>query len=342
MNTSDPQPTSSERPRGRDPLWRRAASRLALLWLLLPSACFDSEETAPDDRSTVASTIGVVTVVRAESHAPGMAPQLQLSAAFARYRGFAAADIVDFASLEDVPDWQLLELPVGHCQVVQSSENPLATFTGSSLVSANGGIENFVDFLEAGELRALGSQDVRQARFERRALPELWTTVSGVTYEAILPLSAAERPISIDGWGSQHAGSFRLEASVPPTPTLTEVGGQPVTAAYATIDWDEELEVRWETPTLPGPALGGATTPTRLTVSLEALEFDRVVAFRCACPDVGSAGLPRAGIAAFAPFARAEATVRLVIRRTAQVPFSAASIHEAMAFFVARSSVLVK
>lgn len=341
MNTSEPQPRRHG-PCGQDRVRRRATSLGRLVALLLTSACFDESDVPEGDRSNVASTIGVVTVVRAESHAPGIAPQLQLNAAFARYRGFSAADVVDFASLEDVPDWQLLELPVGHCQVVQSNASAIGTAGGRPRLGADGGIEDFVDFLEAGELRALGSQDIRQARFERRALPELWTTVSGVTYEATLPLSAAERPISIDGWGSQHAGSFRLEAVVPPTPTLTEVGGQPVTAAYATIDWDEELEVRWETAAPPDPALGVTAVPTRLTVSLEALEFDRVVAFRCACPDVGSAGLPRAGIAALAPFARGEATVRLVVRRTAQVPFAAARVHEAMAFFVARSSVLVK
>ncbi|MBT9557257.1 MAG: hypothetical protein IV100_14555 [Myxococcales bacterium] len=336
MNTSDPK-LRRRRSAGRDRPRRRTSSLLRLVALLLATACFDESDVPEGDRSNVASTIGVVTVVRAESHAPGIAPQLQLNAAFARYRGFSAADVVDFASLEDVPDWQLLELPIGHCQVVQSNASAIGTAGGRTTRSADGGIEDFVDFLEAGELRALGSQDIRQARFERRALPELWTTVSGVTYEATLPLSAAERPISIDGWGSQHAGSFRLEATVPPTPTLTEVGGQPVTAAYATIDWEEELDVRWETPVAPEGA-----APTRLTVSLEALEFDRVVAFRCACPDIGSAGLPRAGIEALAPFARGEATVRLVVRRTAQIPFAAARVHEAMAFFVARSSVLVK
>ena len=288
-------------------------------------SCGGPGDDGLEDAPLGGERFAVIAIVRSESKAPGADDEVQVTGFFARDRGFDRALILDLASLPDVPDARLLALETGRCEMreARSGQPPEADE-----------FEAFVDFLDAGEIRLdFGEHGVQSMR--RRPFAELWSSVNGVTYTASIPVELADQPLQIAGLGSPELGDFRVRRALPPVPTVRAVGHEPVTGAYASIDWADDLEVQWSAPV--AEELGA-----RLLISLEALQYDRTVALDCVVRDIGIAILPAAGVALVSQRATEDATVRLVVRRIARVPFAAAGMHQADAFFVSRNAVLLK
>ncbi len=292
---------------------------------MLALACSPIDGVQTSDHSLSTERFGVLGVVRAESLVPGAEEQIVITGVFARQRGFERSLVLDLASLPDVPDPELFALENNRCQVVDR--------TGGQAPDADE-FEAFVDLLDAGDVQ-VGFGEGGRERLRRRPFPELWAAVNGVTYEGTAPIGAADGPIALLGRGSPELGDFQVRRALPAVPTLRAVSREPVTTGYASIDWADDLDVRWSPPPTEEPDV-------RLIISLEALQYDRTVALRCVTRDTGSALLPVAGVAEVARLATRDATVRLVIRRVAHVRFAVSGLHEADAYFVSRGSVLLK
>ncbi len=287
------------------------------------ASCADHGPDGTVDEATPASRFGMLVVTRTPSPVPGGATDdLRVNAFFVRHAGFQQTQVLDLMNLTDAPDQLLLGLEVGSCQV---TERDLSS-------GIDTGMDSYVDLLDAGDVRLVLSGR-GSARLRRRAFPDLFSNVGGVTYETSGIDGATVGTLQLAGRGSRQIGQFSVSLNTVPIPVLHSVGGQPVTSNYAAIDWREPLSLQW------APS---QSTQTETYIELAALQYDRIVSLSCRASDTGLATLPRAGVEAVGELAQQDATVRLSVRRIAHQTFDATGVQDADAYYVARDSVFLK
>lgn len=305
----------------------RARLACVLVLGLLSSACAE-QAPAPLDSSTPADRFAVLSVSYAEHRIPGGAePQLVLGGFFARHHGISQREVLDILHLPDVPDAPTLGLAPPQCIIV---ERQLAA------PILKDPYESYVDLLDAGELRLEFAG--RTERLRRRNFPGLFSAVSGMTYEGSLdsPAPAGGGAMRLEGRGSHEVGDFRVDLRAPPVPRLIEVDGDPVTGAWAHVEWDRPLTVRW----LSAETDSSGVAPVFIEIAV--LKYDRTIALRCAAADDGRTTIEPRALQQVATHITSSSTVRLVARRISRAPFAAPGIHSGEAFFVSRDSVLLK
>lgn len=302
----------------------------ALACVLALSTIASCAEEAPQDVGTSqpADRFGVLTISYSEHRVPGgTEPQVVVGGLFARHAGMPRDEVIHTLNLPDVPDAALLELKLGSCEYVDRNLSIEPGADGNA----------FVDLLDAGDIRL--RFQMRTERLARRSVPDLFSNVTGITYEGVLHDAAAPilaGPVRVESRGPHEVGSFLVDVNAPPVPRLLEVSGERTSGSYAPIDWDANLEIRWL------PAETRPDNSNRVYIELVALQYDRIVSLRCATRDDGFAGLPRDGVAAVGRAVTPDSTVRLITRRIARADFGAAGLHTGLVFFVSRDSVLLE
>jgi hypothetical protein len=290
-------------------------------------AALGCSDHGPEDlmaRSQPADRFGLIIV----SHSPGPVPggvaeDLRVGAFFVRHAGFDKTQVLDLINLPDVPEPSMFDLAIGHCEVTERE-------LGEGFEAS---VDSYVDLLDAGDVRlfldARGTTPLR-----RRAFPDLFSNVGGVTYEASAMESATRGSLRIQGKGSRQVGDFVVSLTPTPIPMLRTVAGEPITSNYSGIDWQQPLSIEWSPVQVP-------TVNTQTYIELAALQFDRIISLRCRAEDRGRATLPQAGIEAVGRVAGKATTVRLSVSRVRHQRFAAAGLHDGDAFYVSRDSILL-
>ena len=288
-----------------------------------------AEEAPQDDLavSVPADRFGLLTISYSEHRVPGGAePQLLMGGFFARHAGLTRDGVLSVLNLPDTPGGADLDQPVGSCRYAERE-------LGGTMDDDGGA---FVDLLDAGSVRL--TIDGRKVGLRRRSFPDIFGSVSGITYEGALDdPTGTSGAVLVEGRGSYEVGSFMVSVTPPPVARLLEVDGAPVLGTYASLRWDADAEVRW----LPQERVV-ASEPLPVVVEVVALQFNRVASVRCVVDDTGSMLVPRSELQKLAPSATADATVRLVLRRIARARFAAAGLHSGEVMFISRDSVLLQ
>jgi hypothetical protein len=196
----------------------------------------------------------------------------------------------------------------------------------------------FIDLIDAGDLRL----DTGGAayRLTRRAYPDIFLEVTGVTYQGIFSVARdqwEESPVKITGRGSLDVGEFSDELTVPPVPRLLEVGGAPVTGEYASLDWEGDLVVRWYS-----GSHDSAEPLASVFVEFAVVELERRASLHCRTRDTGLMVLPRATLSELRRHTGDNATVRMIIRRISSDDFSAAGVDAGEIHLISQDAVLLQ